>query len=154
MITAADKDAIWKVPAAAWKPGTGQDGKAEGDKDVAEITGLMSQGRELAGRAAVDRPAGQAVPRRLVRLGRGELSLNGVPLHQPHLLPGRRAGVGAQPGRHVQLSRPAMSPASMTPSSRCQKPPGTSAGSWSASRRTPAATTPALVIAGGWPDGG
>src|SRR6516162_4700851 len=43
MITAADEDAIRKVPADAWKPGTGQDGTAEGDKDVAEITGLMSR---------------------------------------------------------------------------------------------------------------
>jgi hypothetical protein len=43
MITAADEDAIRKVPAAAWKPGTGQDGTAEEDKDVAEITGLMSR---------------------------------------------------------------------------------------------------------------
>jgi hypothetical protein len=43
MITAADEDAIRQVPAAAWKPGTGQDGSAEEDKDVAEITGLMSR---------------------------------------------------------------------------------------------------------------
>jgi hypothetical protein len=43
MITAADEDAIRQVPAAAWKPGTAQDGSAEDDKDVAEITGLMSR---------------------------------------------------------------------------------------------------------------
>jgi Transposase DDE domain group 1 len=43
MITAADEDAIGKVPAGAWKPGTGQDGAAEDDKDVAEITGLMTR---------------------------------------------------------------------------------------------------------------
>ena len=43
MITAADEDAIRQVPAGAWKPGTGQDGSAEDDKDVAEITGLMSR---------------------------------------------------------------------------------------------------------------
>jgi len=43
MITAADEDAIGKVPAQAWKPGTGQDGTAEQDKDVAEITGLMTR---------------------------------------------------------------------------------------------------------------
>ena len=43
MITAADEDAIRQVPADAWKPGTGQDGTAEDDKDVAEITGLMSR---------------------------------------------------------------------------------------------------------------
>jgi hypothetical protein len=43
MITAADGDAIRKVPGDAWKPGTGQDGTAEEDKDVAEITGLMTR---------------------------------------------------------------------------------------------------------------
>jgi Transposase DDE domain group 1 len=43
MITAADEDAIRQVPAGAWKPGTRQDGGAEEDKDVAEITGLMSR---------------------------------------------------------------------------------------------------------------
>jgi hypothetical protein len=43
MITAADEDAIRQVPAGAWKPGTGQDGTAEDDKDVAEITHLMSR---------------------------------------------------------------------------------------------------------------
>ena len=43
MITTADEDAIRQVPADAWKPGTGQDGGAEDDKDAAEITGLMSR---------------------------------------------------------------------------------------------------------------
>ena len=43
MITASDEDAIRQVPAAAWKPGTAQDGGIEEDKDVAEITGLMSR---------------------------------------------------------------------------------------------------------------
>ena len=43
MITAADEDAIRQVPAGAWQPGTAQDGTAEDDKDVAEITGLMSR---------------------------------------------------------------------------------------------------------------
>ena len=43
MITAADEDAIRPVPAGAWKPGTGQDGTAEDDKDVAEITHLMTR---------------------------------------------------------------------------------------------------------------
>src|SRR5215471_11433886 len=43
MITAADEDAIREVPAGAWKPGTGPDGSAEEDKDVAEITDLMSR---------------------------------------------------------------------------------------------------------------
>ena len=43
MITAADEDAIRQVPAAAWKPGIGQDGTAEQDKDVAEITHLLSR---------------------------------------------------------------------------------------------------------------
>jgi hypothetical protein len=39
----ADEDAIRRLPAAAWKPGTAQDGEAEGDKDVAEVTGLMTR---------------------------------------------------------------------------------------------------------------
>jgi Transposase DDE domain group 1 len=43
MITTAGGDAIRQVPADAWKPGTGQDGSAEDDKDVAEITELMSR---------------------------------------------------------------------------------------------------------------
>jgi hypothetical protein len=43
MITAADEDAIRQVPAAARQPGTAQDGAAEDDKDVAEITGLMTR---------------------------------------------------------------------------------------------------------------
>jgi hypothetical protein len=42
-ITGADEDAIKLVPADAWKPGTAQDGTAEEDKDVAEITHLMSR---------------------------------------------------------------------------------------------------------------
>jgi hypothetical protein len=43
MITTADEDAIGQVPAGAWQPGTGQDGQVEEDKDVAEITHLMSR---------------------------------------------------------------------------------------------------------------
>ena len=43
MITAADEDAIRQAPAGAWKPGTCQDGTIENDKEVAEITGLMSR---------------------------------------------------------------------------------------------------------------
>jgi hypothetical protein len=43
MITAADEDAIRQVPADAWKPGAGQDGSPEDDKDVTEITGLMTR---------------------------------------------------------------------------------------------------------------
>jgi hypothetical protein len=42
-ITAADEDAIRQVPAGAWTPGIAQDGEAEGDKDVAEVTGLMTR---------------------------------------------------------------------------------------------------------------
>jgi Transposase DDE domain group 1 len=43
MITAADEDAIGQVPAAAWQPGISQDGGVEDDKDVTEITHLMSR---------------------------------------------------------------------------------------------------------------
>jgi len=43
MITAADEAAIAAVPAGAWKPGVRQDGGIEEDKDVTEITHLMSR---------------------------------------------------------------------------------------------------------------
>jgi hypothetical protein len=43
MITAADEAAIMQVPGDAWKPGTGQDGTVEEDKDVAEVTHLMTR---------------------------------------------------------------------------------------------------------------
>jgi hypothetical protein len=43
MITAADEDAIRQVPEDAWKPGIAQDGTSEDDKDIAEITHLMSR---------------------------------------------------------------------------------------------------------------
>ena len=43
MITPADEDAIRAVPAGAWEPGIAQDGSTEEDKDVAEITHLMSR---------------------------------------------------------------------------------------------------------------
>jgi hypothetical protein len=43
MITAADEDAIRQVPQDAWEPGIGQDGAIEEDKDVAEITHLLSR---------------------------------------------------------------------------------------------------------------
>src|SRR5689334_726927 len=43
MITAADEDAIRQIPAAAWQPGIAQDGAIEEDKDVAEITYLLSR---------------------------------------------------------------------------------------------------------------
>ena len=49
MITAADEDAIRQVPAGAWQPGTAQDGAAEDDKDVAEITGLMTRAENWPG---------------------------------------------------------------------------------------------------------
>jgi hypothetical protein len=43
MITAADEAALAAVPAGAWKPGIRQDGSPEDDKDVTEITHLMSR---------------------------------------------------------------------------------------------------------------
>ena len=42
-ITGADEQAIAAVPAGAWKPGVRQDGTAEQDKDIAEVTHLMSR---------------------------------------------------------------------------------------------------------------
>jgi hypothetical protein len=49
-ITETDEAAITAVPKQAWKPGIGQDGTVEEDKDVTEITHLMSRAR--------NRPAG------------------------------------------------------------------------------------------------
>ncbi len=43
MITAADEQAIALLPAGAWKPGIAQDATVEQDKDVAEVTHLMSR---------------------------------------------------------------------------------------------------------------
>ena len=43
MITPSDEAAIMQVPAGAWKPGIVQDGSIEEDKDVAEITHLMTR---------------------------------------------------------------------------------------------------------------
>ena len=62
MITAADEDAIRQVPAAAWKPGTAQDGAIEQDKGRRGDHAPGEPRRELARRAAVDRPPGEAVP--------------------------------------------------------------------------------------------
>jgi Transposase DDE domain group 1 len=42
-IMAADEDAIAQVPEGTWAPGLTQDGDAEDDKDVAEITGLLTR---------------------------------------------------------------------------------------------------------------
>ena len=42
-IMGADEDAIRRLPAGAWKPGITQDGRAEEDQDIAEITGLMTR---------------------------------------------------------------------------------------------------------------
>jgi hypothetical protein len=43
MITESDEQAIAAVPEDAWKPGVRQDGTAEDNKDVAEVTHLMSR---------------------------------------------------------------------------------------------------------------
>ncbi len=49
MITGADEDAIAEVPADAWKPGISQDGAIEEDKDVAEITHLLTRAENWPG---------------------------------------------------------------------------------------------------------
>ncbi len=41
--------AIMRVPESGWKPGTGQDGAVEEDKDVAEITDLMTRAGKWPG---------------------------------------------------------------------------------------------------------
>jgi hypothetical protein len=43
MITAADEAAVMQLPEDAWKPGITQDGDIETDKEVADITHLMSR---------------------------------------------------------------------------------------------------------------
>jgi hypothetical protein len=43
MITESDEEAIRAVPADAWQPGIRQDGSTEDDKDIAEITHLLSR---------------------------------------------------------------------------------------------------------------
>jgi Transposase DDE domain group 1 len=48
-IMPADEGAIRLLPAVAWKPGTAQDGSTEQDKDVAEITGLMTRAENWPG---------------------------------------------------------------------------------------------------------
>jgi hypothetical protein len=43
MITKTDEQAIMAVPEDAWKPGVRQDGRAEDDKEITEITHLLSR---------------------------------------------------------------------------------------------------------------
>jgi hypothetical protein len=42
-ITGTDERDIREIPGQAWKPGVTQDGHAEDDSDVAEVTGLMTR---------------------------------------------------------------------------------------------------------------
>jgi hypothetical protein len=49
MITGADEAAIMQLPQDAWKPGISQDGETQEDKDVAEITHLMSRAGKWPG---------------------------------------------------------------------------------------------------------
>ncbi len=60
-IMAADEDAIRRLPAGAWKPGITQDGTAEDDKDIAEITGLTARAGNWPGGSAGS-PAGSSRP--------------------------------------------------------------------------------------------
>ena len=62
MITAADEDAIRQVPAGAWKPGTGPGRRRRGGQGRRGDHGPDEPRRELAGRPALDRPPGEAVP--------------------------------------------------------------------------------------------
>jgi len=45
----ADERAIAALPASAWEPGLRQDGRAEDDKDTAEVTHLMSRAEDWPG---------------------------------------------------------------------------------------------------------
>ena len=97
-ITEADEEAIAAVPGDAWKPGVRQDGTVEEDKDVAEVTHLLSRAGNWPAGPAVDRPPGQAVtpaqePDRLREKDRLEV------LHHLHQRPRCRdtAGAGQPP---------------------------------------------------------
>ena len=48
-ITEADEAAITALPADAWKPGIRHDGSIEQDKEVAEVTGLMTRAESWPG---------------------------------------------------------------------------------------------------------
>ena len=107
MITASDEDAIRQVPAGAWKPGTGQDGTAEEDKDVAEITGLMTR--------AGNWPGGLRWIARRVKRSRWRMRNHDGPreedrleiLHHLHEHPGQRAsGRPRQPPSPVHRRDP------------------------------------------------
>jgi len=83
-IMLAGEDAIGRLPAAAWKPGITQDGQAEQDKDVAEVTGLMTRAGNWPDGLRWIAPQGEAVapppaqPHRLREKDRLEV------LHQLH----------------------------------------------------------------------
>jgi hypothetical protein len=57
----ADEEAIAALPASAWEPGLRQDGGTEDDKDVAEVTHLMSRAEIWPEGLRFNRPAGEAV---------------------------------------------------------------------------------------------
>ena len=107
MITAADEAAIMQVPAGAWKPGTGQDGKAEEDKDVAEITHLLSRAGNWPGGlrwiARRVKPSRRQMPNLTAYREEDRLAV----LHHLHQHPGRRdRRCPGQPPPPVHQHRP------------------------------------------------
>ena len=98
-ITESDEAAIMAVPEGAWKPGITQDGAVEDGQGRRRDHGPAGQGRELARRAAVDRPPGQALapapeePHRMGEENRLEV------LDHLHEHPGHR-NRGGVPGSH------------------------------------------------------
>ena len=109
-ITAADEAAIMAVPEDAWKPGIRQDGKAEEDKDVAEITGLMTRAGNWPGGlrwiARRVKPSRRHLKNLTACERKGRLEV----LHHLHEHPGcRDRGGGGQPPPAVRR-RPAPRP--------------------------------------------
>jgi hypothetical protein len=100
MITGADEAAIMQVPASAWKPGTGQDGAAEQDKDVAEITDLMSRAGKWPGGLRWIARRVKPSRRQLANLTAYEKKTGWRYSITCTNIPGSGIGIGGVPGSH------------------------------------------------------
>ena len=114
MITRADESAIAQVPAGAWKPGIAQYGTVEEDKDVAEVTHLMSRAgnwpdglRWIARRVKPSRRQAKNLTDYEKKTGwRYSITCTNIPL----------TGIGGVPGSHH--------PQYIVPVDRCADPEG------------------------------
>ena len=123
MITRADETAIAQVPAGAWKPGIARDGIAEEDKDVAEVTHLMSRAgnwpgglRWIARRVKPSRRQAKNLTDYEKKTGwRYSITCTNIPL----------TGIGGVPGSHHRSTSTwstASTPASRPPVSAPPRP--------------------------------